>query len=234
MHILSFVFKGLCSLLILAVVGIFVWRIFTSGTPSSMKKIIPNNAVCDTYRENGSLRVFTQSQDNITRGENNSGYFSITDAKFYEDAEQVQVVFRYNNSTIEHLAEDYSLPSLPSRDSELYDVTLTIAYDLTPEDTSDNASNAPESVRFERIHASQSRSEAKNVYNFRKFVFDGVKIDSSVLAVYVDVYYNQDIDYDKEAYGTLIIYDYKAEKKYESLSGSDKDILERWVDYYKD
>ena len=232
-HIVSFVFKTLSSLIIIAVVGVLLWRMFSSGIPNSMKSIIPNEALCEAYAEHGQINVFTQKQDKITRGDNNSGYFYVSEAKFYEQAEQVQVVFRYNKSTLEHLREDYGLESVPSRDEDVYDVTLTIAYDLTPNDTSDNAGNNPESVKFVRVHASRSQKDQKNLYNFEKFVFDGVKIDESVLAVYVDVYYVGDINYDEDAYGTLIIYDYKTKRDYSTLSGKDKATLDRWVDFYK-
>lgn len=231
-HIVSFIFKTLCLLVILSVVGIIIWRFIASSNPDSMKRIIPNKALCQAYVENNGLTVFTQDQDNITRGDKSYGYFSVTDTKFYEEAEQIQLVFRYNDSTLRHLCEDYDLDQAPAKESEVYDVTLTIAYDLTPENTEDNAGNNPESVRFERIHATRSTSDSRAIYNFRKFVFDGVKIDNSVLAVYVDVYYNQDINYDEEAYGTLIIYDYKTQKDYSSLSGKDIKTLDRWTDYF--
>ena len=234
MHIISFVFKALCTVLILAVLGILLWRFFSSGNPSSMKKIVPNPSLCSAYSQNPKMKYFTQKQNTITRTDHNSGYFSVTEAKFFEDADQVQLIFRYNNSTLKHLKEDYSLESVPDRNDEIYDVTLTIAYDLTPEDTSDNAGNAPESVRFERIHATYSSAEQKNLYNYRKFVFDGVKTGGDVLAVYVDIYYNQDIDYDKKAYGTLIIYDYKTKNRYSSLSGSDKKALDAWIESNKE
>lgn len=228
-HILSFVFKTLCSLIIMAVVGIFLWRIFSSGNPASMKRVIPNKTLCEAYLEHDRINIFTQKQNTITRAENNSGYFAVTEAKFYEEAEQVQLVFRYNDSTLRHLKDDYNLDMIPDKSAELYDITLTIAYDLTPDDTSDNEGNDEGSVRFERIHPTYSQSEQKNLYSFRKFVFDGIKVDDSVLAVYVDIYYNQDIDYEKEAYGTLIIYDYKTKKNYATLSRSDRKVLDRWI-----
>ncbi len=231
-HIISFVFKSLCALVIIAVLGILVWRFISSANPDSMKRVIPNKALCQAYVESEKINIFTQKQNTITRGDKSYGYFSVTEAKFYEEAEQVQIIFRYNDSTLRHLCEDYGLEQVPAKESEVYDVTLTIAYDLTPDNTEDNAGNNPESVRFERIHASRSISDSKAIYNFRRFVFDGVKIDDSVLAVYVDVYYNQDINYDDEAYGTLIIYDYKTKKDYSSLSGKDIKTLERWTDYF--
>lgn len=228
-HIASFVFKAVCSLLILAVFLIFIWRMVASLTPSTLKRALPNDTLVDAYSKHGQITVFEQKQNTMTRAEGNSGYFCINGVKFYEEAEQVQLVFRYNNSTLEHLKDDYDLPSTPDRHTELYDVTLTVAYDLTPDNTEDNATNDPESVRFERFSATMSADiQTRSMYNFKKYVFDGIKTDSTVLAIYADIYYKEDIDYDREAYGTLCIYDYKSTKKYSDLSGKEVKLLENY------
>jgi hypothetical protein len=41
--------------------------------------------------------------------------------------------------------------------------------------------------------------------------------DTPVLAVYVDVYYLGDLNYEAEPYGTICIYDYLAENTYGTL-----------------
>ncbi len=229
-HIIGYIFKTLCMILILGVVGIIVWRLVSSIDPKSMKTITPNDKIYDAYNDNGqNLTVFWQDQNSITRAEKNYGYFSVTRALFIDEAEQVQAVFRYNNSTLESLKDDYGLDSVPDRNGDYYDVTLLVAYDLTPDDTSDNDGNDPDSVRFERFYASPDVvKEQKSLYNYRKFTFDGVKIDDSVLAVYVDIYYNQDIDYEKEAYGTLCIYDYDTENENYTISKKEREAIESW------
>ncbi len=227
-HIASYIFKAICSLLILAIFGIFIWRGFASATPSSLKKTTPNKILCEAYKTNGNLSVFTQKQNTMTRADNNSGYFGVTKAEFYEEANQVQLVFRYNNSTLKHTAEDYNLSQTPDRNEEIYDLTLTIAYDLTPDNTDDNASNDPESVRFERISATSHTSEQKSIYNFKKYIFDDVEITDTVLAIYIDIYYVGDIDYESDAYGTLCIYDYKTQKNYSDLSNKEKKLIENY------
>lgn len=218
-HIASFIFKTICSLLILAVFLIFIWRMLASLTPSELKTALPNIILRDAYNKHGQITVFEQTQNTMTRAESNSGYFCVNNVRFYTEADQIQLVFRYNNSTLEHLREDYDLDSTPDRHTELYDLTLTVAYDRTPDITDDNASNDPESVRFERYSSSMSTDiETKSMYNFKKYVFDGIHIDESVLAIYVDIYYINDINYDSDAYGTLCIYDYKTKKQYTDLS----------------
>lgn len=231
--IVKYTFKAIGLLLVFGTIGILVWRMFSSGNPKSMKTLMVNDATHAAWMaaeaEDREMVMYSQKLDEITRAEHNYGYFSVTQTLFVEDADQVQVLFRYNNSTIRHLQEDYDLPEVPDRDEDLYDVTLYVAYDLTPNDTTDNAGNDPASVKFVRYYPSEMTSDKKNLYNYRKFIFDGVDMtvtENPVLAVYVDIYYKDDIDYNKDAYGTLIIYDYLAEKEVYELTGRDKDALE--------
>lgn len=230
--IVKYTFKAIGLLLVFGTIGILLWRMFSSGNPKSMKTLMVNDATYAAWEaanaEDREMVMYSQTLDDITRAEHNYGYFSVTQTLFVEDADQVQVLFRYNNSTLRHLKEDYQLADVPERDEDVYDVTLYVAYDLTPLDTTDNAGNDPESVKFVRYYPSDMVSDQKNVYNYRKFIFDGVDMtvtENPVLAVYVDIYYKDDIDYDKEAYGTLIIYDYLAEKEVYELNGRDEDAL---------
>ncbi|MBQ9783053.1 MAG: hypothetical protein IJW44_00865, partial [Clostridia bacterium] len=112
-----------------------------------------------------------------------------------------------------------------------------VATDLTPDVTDDNAGNDPASVQFVRVHPTQVNSDKKNLYNYRRLVFDlesaGLSLsellDSGLLlAVYTDIYYNQDIRYDEPAYGTLCLYDYLSERKDVSLSGKDRRALKEF------
>jgi hypothetical protein len=124
---------------------------------------------------------------------------------------------------------DYGLAEVPDRTAELYDVTLYVAYDLTPADLTDNAGNDPASVKFVRYHASSSEAARSLMYNYRRLTFDGLDMtvtDTPVLAVYVDVYYLGDLNYEAEPYGTICIYDYLAENTYGKLTNSEIAALE--------
>ena len=230
------VIKYLFFLLIFTVIGLLLWRVFSAGDPDSMKQITPNEALCAAYEEKGEeLVLFRQEQRTITSAEDNYGYFSVTECLFIPEANQIQLVFRYNNSTLRSLAQDYELAEVPSREADLFDVSLTVATDLTPEQTEDNAGNDPEAVSFTRVHASQVLSDTKNMYNYRRMVFelDGAELDlealldsGELLAVYADIYYNEDIQYEEPAYGTLCLYDYLSEKRGASLTRDDRRALE--------
>ncbi|MBE6583983.1 MAG: hypothetical protein E7649_03230 [Ruminococcaceae bacterium] len=227
-RIFGFVVKALCGLFIAAVAGLLIWRIVDSSTdPRDMNTLIPNQKLCDAYEQNGGkLTMFDQEQTTHTRGDNNYGYFAVTQAVFIKEADQLQFVFRYNNSTLGHTKEDYSLPEQPSRDANVYDVTVTIMYDLTPENKDDNDGKTTEAVRYERFYPSDMKSAQKTLYNYRKFVFDDIKITDDVIGVYADFYYMGDIDYSKEPYGSLLLYYCGDKNRPITLTANDKKAIE--------
>lgn len=223
------------------VIALLLWRIFSSGDPKSMKALTINEKMIEAYEQEGeNLYMFRQTLNKTTYGKENYGYFTITDCVFIPEANQVQLVLRYNNGTIQSLAEDYGLEQMPERTDDLYDLTLVIATDLTPDVTVDNAGNDPESVEFTRVHALEVTSAEKNLYNYRRFVFDldetGMDLselvgeDGLLLAIYADIYYVEDIRYDEYAYGTLCVYDYLQEKQTVKLEGADLRALRKEIE----
>lgn len=231
------VLKLIVALVITFVFALLAWRIRQDRDPREMTTLSVNEQIHRVYTENGeNLTILTQEQNTITRGTNNYGYFSVTQDLLLPEVNQIQLLFRYNNSTIRALGTDYNLSELPARESEIYDVTVLLAIDLTPDDVSDNASNDPASVRFVRVHASAAPTAAQStLYNYRRFVFDvgssgedlAALMDSGLLlAIYADVYYNQDIDYDKNPYGALCLYDYKTKTETVKLTRHDRKALD--------
>ena len=224
--------KFLFFTLVFFVIGLLLWRIFSSGDPKSMKALTINEKMVAAYEQEGEdLYMFRQTLNKTTYGKDNYGYFTITDCVFIPDANQVQLVLRYNNGTIRSLAEDYDLAQVPDRTEDLYDLTLVLATDLTPDVIEDNAGNDEDSVAFTRLHASEMTSAKKNLYNYRRFVFDldevGMDLseltgeDGLLLAMYADIYYVEDIRYEEYAYGTLCVYDYLQEKETVRLEGAE-------------
>ncbi len=220
--------KAVGLLLVFGTIIFFIWRAFFSTiVPAEVRHISANDTLREAYlaaKDRGEdLTVFYQESqyDTTTVRDKNYSYFSAKDARFIQEANQVQLLFRYNNATIRHLVEDYGLTETPAREAELYDVTLYVAYDLTPADLKDNAGNNPDSVKFVRYHAASSEPATSLMYNYRRLTFDGIDMtvtDTPVLAVYVDVYYVGDLNYEAEPYGTICIYDYMADNTYEALT----------------
>lgn len=228
--------KAVGMILVFGTIIFFIWRAFISTiVPAEVKGLAPNDALRKAYEsaaaEGREVTVFYQESqyDTTTVRDKNYSYFTAKDARFIVEANQVQLLFRYNNATIRHLVEDYGLTETPDRETDLYDVTLYVAYDLTPADLTDNAGNNPDSVRFVRYHASSSEPAQALIYNYRRMTFDGVDTtvtDNPVLAIYVDVYYLGDLNYEAEPYGTICIYDYLAENTYGTLSKQEIAALE--------
>ncbi len=236
--VFGWVIKSLFMLIVFSVCAFLLWRVFSSDNPDSMKTISVNDSIYEAYnRGEGELYMFSQEQDIITRGDDNAGYFSVTQTVFIPEANQIQVVLRYNNSTIRYLTEDYGLANTPLREEDLFDVSLFFSVDLTPENKEDNATISETGTRTFRCSSTLVERDQKNLYNYRKFVFDldecGEElkelVDSGLLlAVYADVYYVEDINLDEEAYGTLCLYDYVTEKNEVKLSSGDRKAIEGW------
>ena len=228
--------KAVGYLLVFGTIIFFIWRaFFSTAVPAEVKFLSANPALKAAYEtalsEGKELTVFYQESqyDTTTVRDKNYSYFTAKDARFIVEANQVQLLFRYNNATIRHLVEDYGLAETPARTADLYDVTLYVAYDLTPADITDNAGNDPASVKFVRYHATSSEPAQSLMYNYRRMTFDGLDMtvtDNPVLAVYVDVYYLGDLNYEAEPYGTICIYDYLAENTYGKLTNSEIAALE--------
>ena len=229
--------KAVGYLLVFGTILFFIWRaFFSTAIPAEIKYLSPNTPLRDAYKaaltEGREVTVFYQQSqyDTTTVRDKNYSYFSAKEARFVQEADQVQLLFRYNNATIRHLVEDYGLTEIPDRAEDLYDVTLYVAYDLTPADLTDNAGNDPASVKFVRYHATSSEPATSLMYNYRRMTFDGLDMtvtDNPVLAVYVDVYYLGDLNYEAEPYGTICIYDYLAENTYETLTKQEIEALEK-------
>ncbi len=224
-------------LLIIFINLFLIWRIFSSYDPASMKPLSPNDALAAAYEEDSSLSsMFVQEQRSTTSTERNYGYFSISRAVFIPEANQIQLVFRYNNGTLRNTQKDFGLDTAPSRDDEVYDVSLLIVTDRTPENKDDNLSTDEEAVEKTRINPSYSISDKSTLYNYRRLVFDLGELDleelvdsNALISVFADVYYNGALDYEQEPYGTLCLYDYITETTPAKLSSADKKTLDDYI-----
>ena len=215
-----------------AVLGVLISRMCsTANDPKSMSTITPNDKLVSVYNaQNGELNAFTQNLDQFTREDKNYGYFAITNALMIPDADQIQIVFRYNVSTLGELAKDYpsDFPSVPDGSEDLFDITLVKVVDLTPDNLNDN--DKKENLGFERYSPSSSTKDSTSRHRYERFIFDNISCDDA-LEVYVSIYYKGDLDYEKDAYGTVQIFDGDPERirrKY-ILSSADKKAIKAFI-----
>lgn len=220
--IVKFIFRAICGIFIAAVVGVLLWRMISSGDPDSMKALMDNEKLSAAYDEKGeSIYAFTQDGlDNITRTEYNYGYFSVSQVVFIDDAEQLQFVMRYNESTLKKIASSLDLEK-EDRDNDAFSVTVTVMHDLTPNNKDDNSSEYIDAVKRVQYTKTISQKDRKNLYNYEKFVFDDIKITDDVIAVYVDIFYDKDV----KSQGTLLIYDSVYPKETYKLTKKDIDNI---------
>lgn len=197
--------------LVACIVVFLGWRTVSYNTdPKEMLVLSADEALREAYVEHGAnLELYTQEQGTYTRAERNNGYFFIRQAVIIPQAEQIQILFRYNNSTIKALTQDYGLAEMPDRAEHLYDLTIAVKKDLTPDIRDDYDEEGCYTI--ERYYPSQEISGTKNLYNYRRAVFNDIVIDETTLGVFVDIYYVGDIQYDQPAYGTLCIWELTSE-----------------------
>jgi len=147
-------------------------------------------------------------------------------AIFIPETDEMQIVFRYNKSTLENLPTDFPelFTEVPSRDGIYYDVTLVKVIDLTPDDLTDN--DKEEFLRYERYYPTESAttSEKTALHNYFRYVFEGIDTEDA-LDIYVDIYCNEAIDYDEKAYGSVKVYSSESNTRVYPLSSKDKKAL---------
>lgn len=239
--LLKVLFKILTTSVVLLVFGIFIWRFVTGRVPAELKVLTPDAALAEAYGQHGEdLVLYTQKQNSITRAEKNYGYFVCSQAILIPDANQVQILIRYNDSTLEATERDYGLSEgTLDPESDWYDVTLVVARDLTPENSADNLGSDVGSVSLTRIQPSEvSESLHKGLYSYRRLVFNNVPQDALTLAIYADFYYVDDISYLEEdfdiyadeAYGTLCLYAYADKNVPLTLTKDDVAALESYIE----
>lgn len=203
------IIKWTLVLFVIAVNALVLWRVFFSANiPSDLKPLRVNETLADAYLQNGeNLTLCYQDQLSLSYDKGSQGYFGIPYYVFIPEAKQVQVVFRYNNSTLRNLAKDYGLEEIPDKSLELFDVTLLKTTDLTP-DIANDASD-PNAVQNERIHPSSQIKETTMLYTYYRFVFENVTVtEGDFCSIFLDVYYKNDLDYEKAPYGVLRLYDH--------------------------
>lgn len=222
--------KWLFVLLICVICAALFWRVFISGKlPGEMRRVAPNAVLHNATEQYGELSAFTQKQGTTTRAEKNYGYFSVPRFVIFPEAGQIQVVFRYNNSTLRATKTDFGLDAVPPKGEEIYDVSLLLLRDLTPENKEDNTDDS-ETVEKVRILPTSRVIETTGLYTYFLYTFDGITLEN-VPVIYFDVYYpsGNSVDDTKESYGTLRLYHEESERIGVSLSSAEKKAIRDFV-----
>ncbi len=165
-----------------------LWRVFSSGDTKIAKSFIWKEETIALYNQDpDSFKAYRHEYEyNFTDG----GTFSVSNLYFVPSAEQFQFTVRYNNSTLKKLMQEYNLTEKPSGETFVYRLV-------------DNRGN--EYTEYEFL------TDSKNVYNYRRVVFDGITMpdensEEKVLeTLTLNIYYAKDVLL-SEPYATLEIY----------------------------
>ena len=216
--------RFLFVLAIAAVWGWLIWRVFFSqSVPGDLKQISDNEALSAAYAEHGGeLTLLTQEQVEHTEADDNYAYFNVGRCVFIKEADQVQLLLFYNNSTLERLQQDLQLPELPPRGEKVFDVKLTQYIDVTSDDT--QVQSEQDVVTEARVlEPTSAEFDTTPLYTFCRYTFDGVDIEETdTVVVYFDIFYGDE----QESRGTLRLYHRESVSEERALKNKERKIIE--------
>lgn len=220
-RILGKVIKYSAIGLIVFINAFLLWRVFFStNEPNAIKTIAPNDALSSAYEsylantdeKKKPFALYQAEKDNIGTNEkwryptdppvgeikdNEYAQFFLTDVVFFPYANQMQIVMRYNKSSLGVLAKDYGLESVPQKSEEVFDISLIVSY----------KPDADSAVKTMRIKATPGADATTALYSFRQYSFEDLPTFESINDVQVVIYYKGDVDYNERAYATIDVYD---------------------------
>ena len=197
--ILGHVLRGLFGLLIFTVCAFLIWRMtLSSRPPRELRTLAPNDVLCAAYEANGQqLTVLEQpDQAEYTEAEDNYAYYRVDRCVFIKEADQVQLVFFYNNSTLERVSEELEISPVLPREQEVFEVSLLQCIDVTP---ADHTGDTPV-IEELRIAPTACEVGSNSLYTFCRYTFDGVELDEQTVVVYLDIFYGE------QELGTMRLY----------------------------
>lgn len=184
-------------LIILVYIMIFL-RSLSVKVPKKFREFTWTDVTREVYSTNGELAAMKQESENQI---DKKGLYQISDIYICPDADQVQFTVRYNTrNAMSRLMEKYSMTDCPT--GEIFVFRLR-----------DGDGNIYTEYRY---------SAAKKPLNeFRKVVFDNVKVPGEGGILYLEVYYGDDVRDLAPMNVTLTVYD--ADRYTEKVNVSPKD-----------
>ena len=185
MKIIGKICKYAFVALIIAVFVLFFYRVSMMKDPKEMLDIMPSEAAKNVYAQNGDLEVKTQEMVNGTI--TTDGKFYTTGLMILPETNELIITIRYLDSTIDKLAEEYSLDSLDPKLEHL-EFSLVSASD-----------------KELRLYPTETVKMRNWRYTYYRMRFEGVDI-SKYEDLAIAAYYLDDIDYSKQPFGSAFAY----------------------------
>ena len=221
-RIFSYAFRAL----VFIIIALVLWRVlFSDIIPKKAKTLLVNDATYRAYLAEGDeLDMYTQYQEKLAVTENDAGMYGlfwVSEAVFIPGADQIQLLTRYNNSTLRHIATDFKLDSVPEREANIADVTLVVTTDPTPTDTENG-----DEYKTRYVSCGEPVKNKTAMYNYRKYIFDSITVDpETTIDITVEFYYVGRVNYDGLPYSSLRIYDSETDNDPVKLTARDKRAL---------
>lgn len=204
------IFRLIGLLLVAAVYGILMFRIFTKGDPKGAKQFLWTGDTLAAYNQDSAgFKAYSQeirsfSYDTGEKDENNvpvyksvvynnltsDGSFQISNLIYTEASRELQITVRYNKAVLERLQERYGLSEKPA--GEIFHFALTDG----------------ESYYDDYSYVATRRLN----YEYRRLVFSGIDL-SDVSTLDLNIYYIDDaipsrplVFYPRESYADRDLY----------------------------
>ena len=167
---LKFILKWLGYLLIFAVFAVLFWRIFSSKLPKAASQIIWTKDSFAAYEKLGDdLLIYTQDVGKVF---DKDGKFSLHEFHYIPAANEVQFTIRFNQSTIDRLAEELTErarqelgDAFTDKDAVTPDMLGAIPFAFAVRDNAGNVYTSYEYTTFE-----------KNRYTYVRVAFSGIDL----------------------------------------------------------
>ncbi len=186
--------KALYALLIICLallVAAIIFRIFIAEHyPKDTVRIVYTDALADYYEKNDEVKVYTQKLRTPYDSAQNGSFFA-DGLYLIPDADHLQITLRYNESSLETVAEKYGKEeSIPLSDG-LFRYVLTVSYNKDAEGTD-----------YRTYESSYMKESDAFMYHYTKLAFDGVSFEDAAW-MRVDIYFEGE----EECFGSVIVYE---------------------------
>lgn len=185
--IIKFIFKLIATLIIVATFALLIGRMVLMKIPRAFTGVSATEGIVATI-EGGTFDAVMQEplEPFNDDGNDERGWYHLSNIALSDSAGEVQMTVRYNSrSTINTLMEKYALSERPRGEVFVYIL-------------SDDRGN----VYTDYVFSAKSRP----LYEFRRVIFTGVDL-TDVEALYLDVYYGEDVSEDGLMNASFVIYD---------------------------
>lgn len=223
--------KSLFVLLILFVyVLLFIRMCSVDDIPDEFKNIYVDNSLIELYNsENGEEKFIYQNLTKYNTDDKTYGHFSTASVMIAPEADQIQVIIKYNVSSLEALKDIYDLSvSIDRNRTDTFEFSLVVKSALEPivEDAEEGQPipdyNDESNYKLSRLYPSKTEFLNAGRYNYIRCVFTDIGFDpQTTIGVFCDINYKDDIKYEQtgddgktlDSYASICVYNYTFKDK---------------------